>query len=376
MTHDDYMRRALKLAGRGRTSPNPKVGAVVVKDDVIVGEGYHRRVGEPHAEVLALRHAGERARDAAVYVTLEPCCHHGRTPPCTDAIIAAEIAKVYAATPDPDPKVASRGFDLLRKAGIEVHCGICEREARELNEAYMKHRATGMPFVILKSAMSLDGKIATRTGDSKWITSERSRAFAHRIRSEVDAIVVGAATVRADNPSLTARLGKRVYYPTRVVVTGSGDLSADLKLLGEEGETVIAAARDADAASLRKLQHAGARILTLESLNGRVSIVDLMRRLADMGNLSVLIEGGGEIAASALEEQVVDKVVYIYAPCIIGGRDAVTPVGGHGASEVSSAISLDRVKVRRFGRDIAIEGYVRYPDTEQPTSLRGGNRRS
>ncbi len=366
MTHDDYMHRALKLAGRGRTSPNPKVGAVVVKDDVIVGEGYHRRAGEPHAEVLALRRAGETAKGATIYVTLEPCCHHGRTPPCTDAIIESGITKVYAAMADPDPKVASNGFNLLRGARIEVHCGICEREARELNEAYIKHRTTGMPFVILKTAMSLDGKIATRTGDSKWITNQRSRAFAHKIRSEVDAILVGAATARRDDPSLTARLGRRVYYPTRVVLTRSGDLSAEMKLVGEQGETVIAAARDADPDTLGKLQRAGARILTLESSNGRVSVADLMRQLADLGNPSVLLEGGGETAASALEERGVDKVIYFYAPRIIGGRDAVSSVGGQGASEVSSSISLDRVKVRRFGEDIAIEGYVRYPDAGQP----------
>ncbi|OFX16238.1 MAG: riboflavin biosynthesis protein RibD, partial [Armatimonadetes bacterium RBG_16_58_9] len=247
MTHDDYMRRALSLARRGRTSPNPMVGAVIVKDGMIVGEGYHHRAGKPHAETLALADCGEYARGAVMYVTLEPCCHHGRTPPCVDAIIKAGISRVYAAMEDPDPMVASMGFDALRKAGVEVRVGVCEREARELNEAYIKHRTTGMPFVILKSAMSLDGKIATRTGDSKWITNELSRAYAHRIRSRVDAILVGGATARIDNPSLTARLGNKVYYPTRVVVTRSGDLSPDMKLLRQSGETIIAAGAGANA---------------------------------------------------------------------------------------------------------------------------------
>ena len=362
MTHADYMRRALALAKRGRTSPNPKVGAVVVANGVIVGEGYHRRAGEPHAEVFALQDAGGDARGGAMYVALEPCCRYGRTPPCTDAIIRAGIARLYAAMSDPDPEVAGRGFDRLKEAGIQVESGICEQEARELNEAYIKHRTTGLPFVILKSAMSLDGKIATRTGDSKWITNERSRAFAHRIRSEVDAILIGGATARVDNPSLTARLGKKVYYPTRVVVTSSGDLPADMNLMRESGETIIAAGKGANAGSVRKLERAGARILTLEESNGGLSVRHLMRQLARLENLSVLIEGGGQLAASALEERVVDKVIYFYAPRIIGGRDAVNSVGGVGAEEVGSSISLDRVKLRRFGQDFAVEGYVVYPE--------------
>ena len=355
------MHRALALAKRGRTSPNPRVGAVVVTSGAIVGEGYHRRAGEPHAEVMALQDAGAGARGAAMYVTLEPCCSHGRTPPCTDAIIQAGIARLYAAMIDPDPNVVGKGLDALKRAGIHVETGISEQEARRLNEAYIKHRTTGLPFVILKSAMSLDGKIATRTGDSKWITNERSRAFAHRIRREVDAIVIGGATARADNPALTARVGRKVYYPTRVIVTSTGDLPAEMNLLRESGETIIAAGKSANAASLRKLQRAGARILTLEEPNGRPSIRDLMGQLARLGNLSVLIEGGGQLAASALEDRVVDKVIYFYAPRIIGGRDAVDSVAGLGAERVGSSISLDRAKLRRFGDNFAIEGYVVYP---------------
>ena len=361
MNDVDYMKLALRLARRGRTSPNPMVGAVVVKDGVIVGSGYHPKAGEPHAEVFALREAGAAAAGATMYVTLEPCCHTGRTGPCTEAIKQARIARVFAAMVDPDPKVAGNGLNCLREAGIEVGSGLCEAEAKQLNEAYIKQRTTGMPLVILKSAMSLDGRIATRTGDSKWITNERSRAFAHRIRRDVDAIVVGGKTARSDDPRLTARIGKSVYFPTRVVVTETGNLPETLSMLCDGGKCVIAASRRADAGSLRKLEKAGARILTLEDASGRASIADLMRQLAGMGHLSVLIEGGGEVAASALEERVVDKAIFFYAPRIIGGRDAVCSIGGLGAETVAGSISLDRTRIRRFGTDMAVEGYVVYP---------------
>lgn len=363
MTHEDYMQRALALAKRGRTSPNPMVGAVVVKDGKIVGEGYHPKAGKGHAEVFALRDAGKKAVGATMYVTLEPCCHQGRTPPCTSAIIQAGVSEVYAAMADPDPKVASKGFDELKSAGIKVHTPLLEDKARALNEAYIKHRTTGMPFVILKSAMSMDGKIATRTGDSKWITNERSRAFSHGIRSRVDAIIVGGNTAREDDPALTARVGRKVYYPTRVVITGTGNLSPTLKLFNEPGESIVAAGPYADAASLRKLEAAGVRIITLDVSGGRLSLVKLLRNLGEMGCLSVLIEGGGEVAAFAIEQRLVDKVLYFHAPIIIGGRDSIDSVAGIGAESISSAIKLDRVRVRRFGDDIAVEGYVIYPDT-------------
>jgi diaminohydroxyphosphoribosylaminopyrimidine deaminase/5-amino-6-(5-phosphoribosylamino)uracil reductase len=355
------MRRALKLAERGKTSPNPMVGAVVVKNGAIIGEGYHPKAGEPHAEVFALRQAGDDAKGATMYVTLEPCCHHGRTPPCTDALIRAGIAEVHVAMVDPDPKVASKGISLLKNAGIAVHYPLLEEDARRLNEAYIKHRTTGLPLVILKSAMSLDGRIATRTGDSKWITNERSRAYAHKIRSKVDAILVGGNTARADDPSLTARLGRKIFYPPRVVVTTSGNLPDSLKLVCGQGDCIVAAPSTADSDSLRKLENAGARILTLSQVGGRPSIRDLLLQLGKLGYLSVLIEGGGEVAACALEERVVDKVLYFYAPKIIGGKDAVSSVGGIGAETIDSAIKLDRIRVRRFGDDIAVEGYVEYP---------------
>lgn len=362
MNHTDYMNRALKLAARGRTSPNPMVGAVIVKGGAIIGEGYHPKAGEPHAEVFALREAGENAKGAVMYVTLEPCCHQGRTPPCTKALIEAGISEVHIAMVDPDPKVASKGIEELRSAGIKVYVPLCEEQARQLNEAYIKHRTTGLPLVTLKSAMSLDGRIATRTGDSKWITNERSRAYAHKIRAKSDAILVGSNTARTDDPSLTARLGRKIYYPPRVVVTSSGDLPDNLKVFCSHGDCIVAAAPSANAASLLKLECAGARIISLSQAEGRPSIRELMVQLGKLGYLSVLIEGGGEVAASALNERVVDKVLYFYAPKIIGGVDARPSVGGYGAETIAQAIKLDRIRVKRFGDDIAVEGYVIYPE--------------
>ena len=360
----DYMQHALSLASLalGHASPNPAVGAVIVKDDKVVGEGYTQPPGSHHAEIVALQQAREKASRATMYVTLEPCCYQGRTPPCTQAIIAAGIAEVHMAMIDPNNRVSGRGQSELRAAGIRTILGEHEEEAQELNEAYVKFVSSGLPFVIGKYAMSLDGKIATKTGDSKWITNERSRAYAHKIRSKVDAILVGGATARADDPSLTARLGREVFYPPRVVVTASGNVPDSLKIVCEPGECIVAAPVTAGSESLRKLERAGARILTLSQVGGRPSVRDLMAQLGKLGYLSVLIEGGGEVAASALEERVVDKILYFYAPKIIGGREAINSVGGLGADTVASAIKLDRIRVRRFGDNVAIEGYVVYPE--------------
>lgn len=356
------MNLAIKLARRGRTSPNPMVGAVVVKDGIIVGKGYHHSAGEPHAEALALDEAGEQAAGASMYVTLEPCCHTGRTPPCVGAIIRAGIKRVCVAMEDPDSKVAGMGLAALKQAGIEVECGLMQEQARALNEAYIKHRTTGMPLVILKSAMSLDGRIATRTGDSKWITSEPSRAFAHKIRRDVDAIVVGANTARMDNPKLTARVGRRVYYPTRVVVSETGNIASNLALFGLPGQSIVAVSKRADRQAIQSLEQVGARIIVLKDFGDRASIADLMRQLADLGCLSALIEGGGELAASALEEKIVDKIMFFYAPKIIGGRDAISSIGGAGVETVSQSVRIRQTKIRRIGDGFMVEGYVNYAD--------------
>ena len=267
---------------------------------------------------------------------------------------------------DPDKNVSGKGFDILRQSGIEVECGILEDEAKELNEAYIKHRTTHRPLVILKAAMSLDGKIATKTGDSRWITNEQSRAFAHKIRREVDAIMVGGATARIDDPKLTARVGRAVYYPSRVVLTRSGELPDGLAIFKEQGISIVAASQQANKQALRKLEQAGARIITLEERAGDAHpIRDLMSRLAELGHTSVLIEGGSEVAWQALEERVVDKVMFFYAPKIMGGCSAVSSIGGLGVENVSDSIAIDRIKTKRFGSDLMISGYVVYPPDSQ-----------
>ena len=327
-----WMRRALRLAGRGRgrTSPNPMVGAVVVRRGRAIGEGYHRQVGGPHAEVWALREAGAAARGATLYVTLEPCSHHGRTPPCTDAIMQAGLARVVAGCVDPNPQVNGRGVRCLRGAGIEVEVGVMEAEARRLNEAYCKHIATGMPFVALKAAMSLDGKIATAAGESKWITGERARAAAHRLRARHDAVMVGVGTVLADDPELTVRKS-RGRTPLRVVVDSRARTPPRARLLtADERAPVIAVTRQAPRARVRRLERAGAEVWVVGSQRGKVELKGLMRRLGTEGVQSVLVEGGGTLGAGALAAGLVDRVYFFISPRIIGGARALTPVEARG----------------------------------------------
>ncbi len=356
------MLRAIELASlaRGRTSPNPMVGAVMVREGRIVGEGYHLRAGEDHAEVRAIRVSGAGARGADLYVNLEPCSHHGRTPPCTEAIIRAGVKRVFAAIRDPNPLVGGRGAGNLRKAGVEVRFGLASREARVLNEAYLKYIRTGMPFVVIKSAQSLDGKIATRTGDSRWISGEASRKLVHLMRDSADAIMVGIGTVIADNPRLTARLdGRRGKHPVPVVVDPLLRLPLGARVLrrrGRPGAIVVASDR-AEAERRKALESLGAEVIVVEGEGGRIDMASLMRRLAERGLTSVLIEGGGETSASALEAGVVDKLALFVSPRIIGGRGAPTSVGGEGVARVRDARQLSGVTVTPVGDDLLIEGY-------------------
>lgn len=352
------MRRALALARRGRTSPNPMVGAVVVKDGRIVAEGYHRRAGEPHAEAAALDEAGDEARGATLYVTLEPCCHYGRTPPCTKAIISAGVSSVVAAMRDPNPLVSGKGLAELEAAGIGTDVGLLQEQARKLNEVYVKFVTTRLPFVTLKLAMTLDGKIATRTGDSRWVSCEQSRRMVHRLRERSDAVMVGVGTVLADDPELNARNGKRITYPTRVIVDSQGRTPATARvLLQPAGETVVAVTDAAPAGRVRKLEEAGARILPVEERGSLVSLPHLMQKLGEIGITSVLIEGGGSIAASALAAGIVDKVIVFVAPKIVGGESARTPVEGPGVETMDDALQLERLTVRNVGCDLLIEAY-------------------
>lgn len=364
------MRRALALAakGCGRTSPNPLVGAVIAQGNQIVGEGYHQKAGEAHAEIYALNQAGDSARGATLYVTLEPCCHWGRTPPCTQAVIRAGIANVFVAMTDVNPRVAGNGIRELEGAGIRVQVGLCKGEARRLNEIYLKYIQTQLPFVILKSAISLDGKIATTSGESQWITSQASRRKGHEIRDGVDAVLVGIGTILSDDPALTTRLpdggGKD---PLRIVLDSQGRTPLTAKIFNpkREGEApaepagvVIAVTDRAPAENIANLRAAGAEVWVIEAENERVCLAALMRELGRREITSVLIEGGGEVNASALKAGIVDKVMFFIAPKLIGGKNAPGPIGGEGIRHLSEAFSLRDVEITPINGDFLIEGYL------------------
>ena len=359
----DFMERALSLArlAIGSTSPNPAVGAVIARDGVIIGEGYTQPPGSAHAEVVALEQAGERSRGATMYVTLEPCCHFGRTPPCARAIIEGGIAEVHIATLDPNPLVSGRGKAVLDDAGIKTRLGEREEEARGLNEAYIKFITTGVPFVTVKFAVSLDGKIATATGDSKWISGEESREYVHRLRRAADAIMVGVNTILADDPMLTARdglEGGKRKNPIRVIVDSKARTPPTARVLKEPGVTIVAITAIAPSVQEKRLREAGAEVLELPL---RAGLVDLEELLAELGRreiTSVLVEGGGTLLGSFFDQGLVDKVVAFIAPVIIGGTEARLAVGGGGAQRIAQALRLSRVRVERVGDDVMITGYL------------------
>jgi len=334
------------------------VGAIIVKRGRIVGKGYHHEVGGPHAEVWALREAGDAARGATAYISLEPCCHQGRTPPCTEALIAAGVKRVVAALLDPDRRVSGEGVRQLREAGVEVDVGVLEAGARRLNEGFFKRVTTGLPLVSMKAAMSLDGKIATAAGESQWITGEPARKLAHRLRGEHDAIMVGVETVLADDPQLTVRMA-RGRNPLRVIVDSRGRTPGAARLLTSDERPAIVAVTDAaPAASRRRLEAAGAAVWVAPAAGGRVDLCWLLRRLAQQGVNSLLIEGGGTLAAGALAAGVMDRVYFLVAPLILGGAGALTPVEGEGARKLAVAWRVRQMRVRRVGEDLLITGDV------------------
>ena len=358
-----FMEYALTLASKahGRTSPNPMVGAVIVREGEIVGEGYHQKTGEAHAEIHALNQAKGLTEGATMYVTLEPCCHWGRTPPCTESVIRAKLADVFVAMKDPNPQVAGNGIRQLEEAGIHVQVGICETESRQLNEVFIKYITTQLPFVILKSAISLDGKIATASGESQWITSEASRGKGHEIRAQVDAILVGVGTVLQDNPSLTTRLPERKGEdPIRIVVDSQGRTPLGAKVFNPESNTgtLIAVTENALPEKIEALKSAGADVLIIEEKEGRVCLSALMRELGHREITSVLIEGGGEINAAALQSGIVDKLMFFIAPKLIGGKNAPGPIGGAGIARLAEVLELRNVKTTQIGVDLLIEGYL------------------
>jgi len=359
---EKYMRIALRLAAKaqGRTSPNPMVGAVVVKDNRVIATGYHERAGEPHAEAIALRKAGASAKGATLYVTLEPCSHiDKRTPPCSPLVIQSGVKRVVIAMIDPNPRVSGGGIRAIRKAGIKVITGVLEPEARHLNEAFIKHVTKKVPFVTIKIAQTLDGKIATATGESKWITGTEAREAGHRLRDQNDAILVGINTVLKDNPSLTARTaGGR--DPLRVVVDSALRISPQAKIIAQRSSarTIVATLSNAPKVKMKKLQAAGAEIVLIRSDQGRVDLRDLMRKLGRMDVMSVLIEGGAEVNAAALRSGMADKVVIFIAPTLMTGMDSLCSIGGVSPIKLGHAIKLKDVTSRFVGQDIMVEGYV------------------
>ena len=361
-----YMRMALTLAERGRgfTSPNPMVGAVVVQEDRVVGMGWHRRVGGAHAEVNALDDAGEHARGATLYVTLEPCRHTGRTPPCTGRVLAAGVSRVVTAMQDPNPEVTGGGNAFLAANGIVVENGICGDEARRLNEVFIKHTATGRPFVTVKCAATLDGRIATRTGDSRWVTGPAARAYVHRLRHASDGILVGLNTVIADDPSLTTRLPDAADIPARDPVRIILDTrleipeTARVLQLDSEAETIIICADSVPLDRRQRIAGTGAQVVAAPTVNGRIDMGLLMDTLAERGITSLLIEGGGRVIGSALTAGIVDKVLFFYAPNILGGDDGIPMCAGTGPERMADSIRLHGISTSRFGEDILVEGYL------------------
>jgi diaminohydroxyphosphoribosylaminopyrimidine deaminase / 5-amino-6-(5-phosphoribosylamino)uracil reductase len=366
MTSDEgFMNAALDLAekGAGFVSPNPMVGAVVVKDGRIVGSGYHRAVGTAHAEVNALDDAGEEAVGATLYVTLEPCNHTGRTPPCTEKILKTGVKKVVVAMLDPNPNVKGGGNDRLRAEGVAVVTGVCEARARKLNESFIKYICTRRPFVILKSAATLDGRIATRTGDARWVTGPASRAFVHEIRHAVDGILVGIGTVRADDPRLTTRLeGRTGRDPIRIILDSRLSISETAKVLRLESDsdTIIITGPSAPIDKKERLQQLkGVRVMEAPLKDGKIDLRRLMERLGALGITSLLVEGGGRVMASALSEGIGDKIVLFYAPKLLGGDDGIPICSGPGPEKMADCVTVQDIEVRRFGDDILIEGYFR-----------------
>ncbi|HEX74125.1 MAG TPA: bifunctional diaminohydroxyphosphoribosylaminopyrimidine deaminase/5-amino-6-(5-phosphoribosylamino)uracil reductase RibD [Dehalococcoidia bacterium] len=361
----DYMEQALSLAklALGQVSPNPAVGAVVVKNDVVVGQGYTQPPGSWHAEVVALNQAGDQARGGVMYITLEPCCHYGRTPPCSQAIITAGITEVHLAMLDPNPLVSGRGMDELERKGIKVHTGEHETEAREVNEAYSKFITTGIPFITAKFALSLDGKIATKSGDSKWISGEEARKYVHNLRYTTDAIMAGVNTVLADDPHLTARCGGKGgiarNQPLRVIVDSKGRTPLTARVFSEPGKTLLAVGRLVKPEEKTALAQVGAELIELPSAEGLVDLEKLLKALGEWEITSILVESGGILLGSLFDYRLVDKVIAFISPIIIGGKTAKTAVAGNGVDKVVNSFKLERIKVEELGIDLMISGYVR-----------------
>lgn len=355
------MRRAIHLAkkGCGYTNPNPMVGAVIVKDGKIIGEGYHEKIGGLHAERNALKNCKEDSKGAEIYVTLEPCCHYGKTPPCTQALIEAGIKKVYVGNTDPNPKVAGGGIRILREHGIKVETGILEEECRQINDIFFHYIQNDIPYTALKYAMTLDGKIATADGESKWITGETARQHVHKLRHQYAAIMAGVGTVLADDPMLNARI-ENANDPTRVICDSSLRIPEDSQIIktAKQIKTIIATISD-DSEKIKRFEEKGCQIIRTAPQNGRVHIKELLKQLRTMEIDSVLVEGGGILNESLIQNDCVHKVYAYIAPKLFGGENAKTPVEGEGIHKISDAIIFDELKATPLGGDILLEGKVK-----------------
>lgn len=355
MNDEFFIKRTIALAARakGMTSPNPLVGALIVRNGKIISEGNHKKVGTPHAEVIAIDNARERVEGATLYVSLEPCCHKDkRTPPCTEKIISSGIKKVVISMTDPNPKVSGKGIEELKNAGIEVISEVLEEKAKELNESYIKYITTGMPFVILKVAMTLDGKIATPEGESKWITGDRARRMVHRLRGSIDAVMTAIGTVKADDPLLTARV-KGGKTPKRIIIDPNLEIPLNANVLKVPPETIVITKYRSSKSN--NLEKSGIKIIYSKE---KLEVNWLMKMLGEMEITSIFIEGGSSLNAYALKAGIVDKVMFFIAPKIIGGKESFPAVGGKSFKRLKEAYRLKDTKIKRIGEDFLIEGYI------------------
>lgn len=362
-----FMKLALESAekAKGRVSPNPLVGAVLVKGENIIAQGYHARYGDEHAEIKALKIAGAEAKGATLYTNLEPCCHHGKTPPCVEEIVKAGVSRVVIAIKDPNPLVNGKSIKILKSKGIEVKLGIKEKAAQRLNEYFIKYITTQTPFVILKAAMSLDGKVATKMGHSKWVTNELSRKCVHQLRNQIDATLVGIETILRDNPQLTTRLDDvPCRDPKRIVIDSLLRVPIKARIFTQDSkaENIIVTTHNASAERLKRIESAGGRVLFAKAAErNRIDLQDMIKELGKLRIVSLLIEGGPGINASAMEEGIVDKVIMFISPMIIGGKFAPSAIQGNGVARLEDSVRLYDVRIKRLSDDIMVEGYIKKP---------------
>ena len=359
--NEHYMDLAMKLAlkAKGKTSPNPAVGALVVKQGRIIGKGFHEKAGLAHAEIIALDEAGKNSKGATLYVTLEPCAHFGRTPPCVDRIIKSGVKEVVIGMVDPNPLNNGKGINILKQQGIKVKVGALEDSLKKINEAFIKYITKRTPFVTVKVAQSLDGKIATRSGDSKWITSDKSRGIAHRMRAEYDAIMVGVNTVLRDNPKLNVWFSHK--QPIKIVVDSQLSTPSDSSIFLGNSKVIIVtvAARPGQETENRKILSQKATIVEVKEKSGQINLKSMMKKLARLEITNILVEGGGMLIGSLFDEKLVDKILFFVSPKIIGGKEAISSVMGKGISRADEAIKLKNVSLRHFGEDFLVEAYIK-----------------